>query len=83
MPETRTTYPPAGQQDCRPDRSDFQCPPQFGGWLKNQALEELPESFAGQHVKQQADTEKDEMYQQIGPLNVELDFLKKDPGRGS
>ena len=28
-------------------------------------------------MRQQADTEKDELYKQIGQLKVELDFLKK------
>ena len=29
-------------------------------------------------MRQQADTEKDELYKQIGQLKVELDFLKKE-----
>ena len=45
-----------------------------------QALEQLPEIFAGSHAKEQADVEKDELFQQIGRLKVELDFLKKRAG---
>jgi putative transposase len=29
-------------------------------------------------VREQADTEKDEIYKQIGQLKVKLDFLKKE-----
>jgi len=31
-------------------------------------------------MRQQADTEKDGLYKQIGQLKVELDFLKKRTG---
>jgi hypothetical protein len=31
-------------------------------------------------MRQQSDTEKDELYKQIGQLKVELDFLKKRAG---
>ena len=34
----------------------------------------------GEQLRQQADTEKDELYKQIGQLKVELDFLKKRAG---
>ena len=33
-----------------------------------------------EQMRQQADTEKDELYKQIGQLKVELDFLKKRAG---
>ena len=49
------------------------------GW-KKQALAQLPEVFANGHAKQQSDVEKDELFQQIGRLKVELDFLKKRAG---
>jgi transposase-like protein len=49
------------------------------GW-KKQALAQLPEVFANGHAKQQIDAEKDELYQQIGKLKVELEFLKKRAG---
>jgi len=31
-------------------------------------------------MRQQPDTEKDELYKQIGQLKVELDFLKRTAG---
>jgi transposase len=56
-------------------------PTQVGGW-KKQALAGLPEIFSNghEHLRQQADAEKDELYKQIGQLKVELDFLKKRAG---
>ena len=51
----------------------------MAGW-KKQALEQLPGIFSSGHVKEQADVEKDELFQQIGRLKVELDFLKKRAG---
>ena len=53
-------------------------PTQVGSW-KKQALAGLPDVF-GNGRRQQADTEKDELYKQIGQLKVELDFLKKRAG---
>jgi len=42
----------------------------------------LPDVFGNgrEQMRQQADTEKDELYKQIGQLKVELDFLKKRAG---
>jgi len=56
-------------------------PTQVGGW-KKQALAGLPDIFGNgrEQMRQQADTEKDELYKQIGQLKVELDFLKKRSG---
>ena len=56
-------------------------PTQVGGW-KKQALAGLPDVFGNgrEQIRQQADTEKDELYKQIGQLKVELDFLKKRAG---
>jgi transposase len=56
-------------------------PTQVGGW-KKQALAGLPDIFGNgrEQMRQQADTEKDELYKQIGQLKVELDFLKKRAG---
>ena len=56
-------------------------PTQVGGW-KKQALAGLPEIFSNgrEHLRQQVDAEKDELYKQIGQLKVELDFLKKRSG---
>src|ERR1700734_765904 len=56
-------------------------PTQVGGW-KKQGLAGFPAVFGKgrQQIRQQADTEKDELYKQIGQLKVELDFLKKRAG---
>jgi len=56
-------------------------PTQVGGW-KKQALNGLPDVFGNgrEHIRQQSDAEKDELYKQIGQLKVELDFLKKRAG---
>jgi transposase len=53
-------------------------PMQVGFW-KKQALAGRPDVFSNGHgqLQQQADTEKGELYKQIGQLKVELDFLKK------
>ncbi len=57
-------------------------PSQVAVW-KKQALSGLPDVFGNgrEQMREQADNEKDELYQQIGPLKVELDFLKKRAGR--
>ncbi len=47
-------------------------------WNKH-ALEQLPEIFAGQHVKQQADTLKTRMFSANRRMKVERDFSKKQP----
>lgn len=56
-------------------------PTQVGGW-KKQALAGLVDVFGNgrEQVRQQAETEKDELFKQIGQLKVELDFLKKRAG---
>jgi putative transposase len=56
-------------------------PTQVGSW-KKQAVDGLPQVFGNGHDRQlqQAETEKDELYKQIGQLKVELDFLKKRAG---
>ena len=57
-------------------------PTQVGSW-KKQALTGLPDVFGNgrEQMRQQADTEKAELYQQIGQLKVELDFLKNRRAR--
>jgi len=52
-------------------------PTQVGGW-KKQALAGLLNIFGNgrEQMRQQSDTEKDELYKQIGQLKVEVDFLK-------
>ena len=56
-------------------------PTQISKWRK-QALEALPEVFSNGHQRaQRADEElKARLYQQIGQLQVELDWLKKKLG---
>jgi hypothetical protein len=40
----------------------------------------MPDLFAAGQAKQQADIEKNELFEQIGRLKVELDSLKKRTG---
>lgn len=56
-------------------------PNQVGQW-KKQALEHLQEAFSdGRKRAERAETElQNELYQQIGQLKVELDWLKKKAG---
>jgi putative transposase len=56
-------------------------PVQLAQW-KKQALEGLPDVFADRRTKAVADEEalRDQLYQQIGQLKVELDWLKKKAG---
>ncbi len=53
-------------------------PNQVMSW-KKQAVEIVPEAFSGNRVRVQKDDEelKSQLYQQIGQLKVELDWLKK------
>ena len=53
-------------------------PTQIAQW-KKQALEDLPEIFSSRRQKgaQEEEALKDALYQQIGQLKVELDWLKK------
>jgi transposase len=54
---------------------------QINTW-KKQALEALPEVFGrGQaREEEQREAERDRLYQQIGKLQVEVDWLKKKTG---
>lgn len=56
-------------------------PHQVSLW-KRQAIEQLPEIFANGHARNRlADEElRDRLYQEIGRLKVELDWLKKKSG---
>ena len=56
-------------------------PNQVAQW-KRQALEAIPDSFVAHRVRSvQADAElKAQLYQQIGQLKVEVDWLKKKAG---
>ena len=53
----------------------------IGGW-KKQALQGLPQVFEnGRDARQLAtEAEKDDLYRQIGRLQVELEFVKKKSG---
>jgi len=50
---------------------------------KRQLLESLPAIFADKRIKENKEQEAltDQLYQQIGQLKVELDWLKKKVGR--
>ncbi len=50
---------------------------------KRQLLESLPTVFSDKRVKENKEQEAltDQLYQQIGQLKVELDWLKKKSGR--
>lgn len=56
-------------------------PNQISKW-KKQALDELPRIFSGKYEKKEAEGKElaDQLYQQIGRLKVELDWLKKKAG---
>ena len=56
-------------------------PNQIRQW-KQQLLDALPEIFSRQRVRDQQDQEEltAQLYQQIGQLKVELDWLKKKSG---
>ncbi len=56
-------------------------PGQISQWRK-QAQDALPEAFATRKARSEADDEalKASLYQQIGQLKVELDWLKKKSG---
>lgn len=56
-------------------------PNQISKW-KRQVLDELPGIFSGRHEKKEAQGREliDQLYQQIGQLKVELDWLKKKSG---
>ena len=58
--------------------------PNLVGIWKRQALEGLPEIFERPRIQTSAeqDAEKDELYQKIGQMKVELDWLKKKSGLG-
>lgn len=54
---------------------------QINNW-KKQLVEALPGVFNGRNGQQEArdEAEKDRLYQQIGKLQVEVDWLKKKVG---
>jgi len=92
MPRTRKTHAPSlkakvaveairGVRTTAEIAKLFDVHPNLVANWKRQALEQLPGIFAGaQAGRQHSDAEKDALYQQIGGLKVELDFLKKRAG---
>ncbi len=56
-------------------------PVQISKW-KKQVLDELPNVFSGRYEKKEAQRKElvNQLYQQIGQLKVELDWLKKKAG---
>jgi len=56
-------------------------PNQVMSW-KRQAVEVIPDAFSGKRARAEKDDEelKSQLYQQIGQLKVELDWLKKKAG---
>ena len=93
MPRTRKNHPPSlkakvAVEAIKAHKTAAQLaqmfgvhPTQVGAW-KKQALAGLTDIFSNgrQQLRGQSDAEKDELYKQIGPLKVELDFLKKRAG---
>lgn len=63
--------------------SDAQVHPNLLMQWKRQLLESLPAVFSDKRVKENKEQEAltDQLYQQIGQLKVELDWLKKKVGR--
>lgn len=73
-----------GQHTVNEIASTFSVHPNLVGKWKKQALEQLPELFRDQrHHQAEADADAElqaRLYQQIGQLKVELDWLKKKAG---
>jgi transposase-like protein len=62
--------------------SQFEIHPSLINKWKKQLLEDLPRIFSGQRESGKGEDEKlkERLYQQIGQLQVELDWLKKKAG---
>ena len=63
--------------------SEAQVHPNLLTQWKRQLLESLPSVFSDKRAKENKEQEvlTDQLYQQIGQLKVELDWLKKKSGR--
>jgi len=92
MPRTRKTHPPSlkakvavvvirGVKTAVEIAKAFDVHPNLvANWMR-QALKQLPTMLTGPlAARQDGDARKDALYQQIGGLKVELDFLKKRAG---
>ena len=89
MPTTRKSYPPTlkakvaveaikGRKTTSQIAQIYRVHPNLVGKWKQAALAKLPEVFRQPNQKAgPADAEKAELYEQIGRLSVELDWLKK------
>lgn len=94
MPKTRKAHPPAlkakvAVEAIRAQRTTSEIAQRFGvhpnlvGSCKKLALDLFPELLAPQAAttRPAVDTEKEELYRQIGQMKVEMDFLKKSVGQ--
>jgi putative transposase len=72
-----------GQRTLNEIASDAKVHPNVLTQWKKQLLDSLPTVFADKRVKENKEQEAltDQLYQQIGQLKVELDWLKKKVGR--
>jgi len=70
------------QQTISEIASEYAVHPSLVCQWKKQALEEMPALFNDRREKDHQEDEalRDQLYQQIGQLKVELDFLKKKAG---
>lgn len=92
MPKTRKSYAPSlkarvavealrGQKTAAEIAQVFSVQPNLVSTWKRQALEGLPGIFQQpRHGGPSGDADQEALYQQIGRLKVELDFLKKRAG---
>jgi transposase-like protein len=71
-----------GQETLNEIASRYDVHPNLVSLWKKQAQEELPGVFSDRRVRGARDDEelRDRLYQQIGQLKVELDWLKKKVG---
>lgn len=71
-----------GQKTLNEIASQYEVHPNQVTQWKKQALDGLPELFSQRRVRLEKDDEtlKAQLYQQIGQLKVELDWLKKKVG---
>jgi transposase len=93
MPKTRKSHPPSlkakvAVEAIKAHKTAAQIaqmfgvhPTQVGGW-KKQALAGLPDIFGNgrEQLRQQANTEKDELYKQIGQLKSGVGLSQKPSG---
>jgi transposase-like protein len=71
-----------GQRTLSEIASEAQVHPNLLTQWKKQLLESLPTVFADKRVREEKEQEAltDQLYQQIGQLKVEVDWLKKKSG---